>query len=205
MDVSVALGTYGDSSWIDLAQRAIASAQAEDVPVIHRHGQTLAQARNEALALAQTDHVCFLDADDELTEGYVAAMGRATADVRVPMLRFIRGRRASLWQPRVHAHNHDCVAECITSGQGNWVPAGTVWRTEQVRAVGGWGDWPIYEDFDLAMRVLLAGASIELVPDAIYQAHVRPDSRNRAPAQEFRTRIHHEIVAANLPQQQEAA
>lgn len=200
MDLSCCVGTFGGSEWIALAERAIASAKAEGVPVIHRHGETLAQARNEALALVTSDHVLFLDADDELSPGYAEAMARGTADVRVPMLRFIRGNRPRLWQPRVANHQHDCVAECITSGEGNWVPAGTVWRTEQVHEVGAWREFEVYEDFDLAMRVLLAGASIELIRDAYYVAHVRPDSRNRAPSIEFRNRIHHEIVAANLPE-----
>lgn len=205
MDLSVCVGTFGGSEWIALAERAVASAKAEGVPVIHRHGETLAQARNEALALVQTDHVLFLDADDELSPGYVEAVARGTADVRVPMLRFIRGNRPRLWQPRVANHQHDCVAGCITSGEGNWVPAGTVWRTEQVRGAGGWREFEVYEDFDLAMRVLLGGASIELIRDAYYVARVRPDSRNRAPSIEFRNRIHHEIVAANLPDEAAAA
>lgn len=201
MEVTVCVGTFGKPTWRRLArERAIPSAQA---PVIHCHADTLSEARNAALEQVETEWVCFLDADDELTPGYFQAMEKGTADVRAPMLRFMP--RNKLWQPRVFNHHHDCLAECITSGEGNWIPAGTVWRTDLVKEVGGWKGWPIYEDFDLAMRVLLKGATAELIPDAVYQAWVRPDSRNRAPAQQFKNRIHREIVASNLPDSQEAA
>lgn len=192
------VGTFGESAWRDLAYSRAIPSVPEGVPVVHRHANTLAQARNEGLALVDTEFVLFLDADDALADGYCEAMSQAPADVRVPMLRFIQGRRERLWQPRVFAHDHDCVSECITSGAGNWCPAGTVARTELVREVGGWREYPVFEDFDLWMRVLLTGATIELVRDAIYQAWARPDSRNRAPAQEFKNRIHNEIVTTNL-------
>lgn len=199
MDVTVAVATYGGSEWYDLAHsRAIPSAQ-DQARVVYAHADTLHDARNAALASVRTGWVIHLDADDELSPGYIDAMSRGTADVRGPMAQFVQdGRRRRMWQPRVHNHDHDCVAECITSGAGNWLLIGAAVRTELVRRVGGWRDWPCYEDFDLWMRVLLTGASVELVREAIYIAHVNPNSRNRGPAIAHKNRVHHDIVESVL-------
>lgn len=202
MDVTIAVCTFGDGEWVDLArERALPSAREQTNQVLHLHHlDSLQHARNAALEQIETEWVIYLDADDELEPGYVEAMAKGTADVRGPMARYVReGHRDRLWQPRVYGHQHDCVAECITSGAGNWLIVGAAVRTELARAAGGWRDWPCYEDFDFWMRVLQTGASVELIRDAIYRAHVRLDSRNRGPAIAHKDRVHHQIVAANLP------
>jgi glycosyltransferase involved in cell wall biosynthesis len=199
MDVTICVGTFGSAEWVALAhERAIPSAEAQGVPVIHRHAATLAEARNAALHFVKTEWVVFLDADDELDEGYLNALSQGTADVRGPIAHYLRGSRERAWQPRVFGHTHDCTAECITSGEGNWLLIVASVRTALAREAGGWKVLPVYEDFDFWMRVLLLGASAELIPDAIYRAHARADSRNRGTPVEERNRTHHAIVAANL-------
>jgi hypothetical protein len=99
--------------------------------------------------------------------------------------------------PRVagHTHTHACAAGCLT--EGNWLVIGALARAELLRQIGGWRDWPVYEDWDLWLRCHLAGASIEAIPAAVYRAHVRPDSRNRAAPLEQRLTTHRAIEAAN--------
>ena len=196
MDVTVAIGTYGDESWIETAKRAVASVP-NDVPVIHQHSKTLSEARNAALAQARTEWVVFLDADDELEPGYFDAMFNGTADVRGPIARYmVEGRERNLWQPRVWGHKHDCTADCLPDG--NWLLVGAMVRTEIARAAGGWWDEPIYEDWSLWLRCWKAGATFELIPEAIYRAHVRNDSRNRGPSQAAKNATHRAIYQANF-------
>lgn len=195
--VTVVVSTFGDLAWRELAESRAVPSALDQAPVIRVHGETLHGARNDGLAKVETDAVLFLDADDALDEGFVEAMSHGTADLRCPMLHFVKGGHERPWQPRVHGHEHDCVAECIASGAGNWMPAGTVMRTELVREVGGWREWAVYEDFDLAMRLLLASASIELVREARYRAWVNPQSRNRAPSMTVKNATHRAIVEAN--------
>lgn len=198
MDVSICVATYGEQSWSELAKtRAIPSADAQGVPVIHRHADTLAIARNACLSKVKTGFVIHLDADDELEPGYVEAMETAEADIRAPAVRYVKpnGIERAPYIPRVAGHHHDCIADCLRDG--NWLIVGSAVRTELVRKVGGWKDWPCYEDWDLFQRCWLAGASIQAVPEAVYRAHVRPDSRNRGPAMIEKNRVHHEIAAAN--------
>jgi glycosyltransferase involved in cell wall biosynthesis len=197
-DFTICIGTFGASDWVYLAnERAIHSAKAQGCEVIHRHGSSLAQARNEALALVQTERVVFLDADDELAPGYLEALAVATADLRAPAVSYVKafGSRAPC-VPRVAGHDHACVADCLE--HGNWLVVGTAAPTQLLLDVGGWGNEPIYEDWSLWLRCWLAGATVEAVPEAVYLAYWRRQSRNRAPGRAFRERIHREIVEANL-------
>ena len=67
-----------------------------------------------------------------------------------------------------------------------------------VRDVGGWRDFTWSEDWDLWLRCWLAGATVEAIPDAIYRAYVRPNSRNRAPQHAERIVAHRAIYEANF-------
>lgn len=196
-EVTVAVATFGSEWWMDLAKkRAIPSAQSLGGPVVYRHGATLHDARNDALAMVETEFVCFLDADDELEVGFFDEIGNVSADLRVPAVRYVRNRHAGEAKiPRVAGHQHDCMAECLT--YGNWLVVGTVARTELLRKVGGWRDFPLYEDWDMWVRCWQAGASIAPVPSAVYRAHVRSDSRNRAPKRDLKMNAHRLIARAN--------
>ena len=197
MDVTVAVATFGADEWADLAaDRAIPSAQALGVPVVYCHADTLHEARNGALEQVTTEWVCFLDADDELEQGYFDAMAAGSADVRAPSVRYVRQHRLRApGMPAVAGHTHQCVAECLVDG--NWLVVGSLVRADLVRSVGGWRDFDWSEDWDLWLRCHLAGATFEALPEAVYRAHVRPDSRNRGASREKRLAAHRAIAAAN--------
>lgn len=194
-DVTVIVATYGGSEWIKLARRAVKSAELQ-APTYHVHASTLHDARNDGLRLVATEWVVFLDADDELEPGYIERMQAGSADLRAPSVRYVEGGLTRHWMPRVAGHRHECSGECLPFG--NWLVVGTMARTRMLLDVGGWEDWPIYEDWALWLRCWQAGASVEAIPDAVYRAHVRQDSRNRAPSMDVKNAVHHEIVAAVL-------
>lgn len=197
MDVTVAVATFGDASWVDLAERrAIPSAIRLGVPVLHVHGDTLHDARNEACSRVDTEWVVHLDADDELDDQFLVAMAAGSGDLRVPSVRYVRnGGRPAPVMPRVSGHQHGCTARCLP--WGNWMVIGTAVRADMVREVGGWRDFPWSEDWDLWVRCWQAGAAVEATPDAVYIAHVRRDSRNRAPSHASKLAAHQAIAAAN--------
>lgn len=205
LDATICVGTFGGNEWVRLAsERAIPSAEAQGIPVIHRHGMTLAQARNEALALVKSEWVVFLDADDELAPGYIEAMAGGSTDLRAPAISYLRsGHRGRPYIPKVAGHSHECSAGCLP--EGNWLVIGTAVRTEMAREVGGFREWACYEDWCFFQRCWLAGATVVAIPEAVYLAHWRRDSRNRAPDMVFKNRIHREIVTANLGETQVAA
>lgn len=197
MDVTVVIGTYGDDRWKRLAARAAASVPP-GVTIIHEHARTLHDARNQGLHKVTTEFVCHLDADDELTPDYFAHMSASTADVRAPSVQYVRGtRRHAPTIPRVWSHDHQCTAQCLP--EGNWIVVGAVARTSLLRDIGGWRDFTWSEDWDVWLRCHLIGATFDAVPAAVYVAHVRPDSRNRAPTRAAKLAAHQEIYRANFP------
>lgn len=199
MDVTIAIATFGDRSWVELAeQRALPSARQSGAPVVQIHLDEggIHDARNACLNLVDTKYLIYLDADDELEPGYLDAMATGTADVRAPSVAYVtNGRRQRPEMPRVVGHTHQCAAGCLTAG--NWLVVGSMVRTQLLRGIGGWRDFPWSEDWDVWLRCHLAGASIEPIPRAVYRAHVRPDSRNRGASQAERLATHRAIVEAN--------
>jgi len=197
--ISIVVATYGDRSiWDPLAERAVRSA-VKEVPgaFVHRiHGETLHGARNAGLECTKTEHIIFLDADDELEPGYVETLLRGTADVRAPAVRYVHGvRPGEPKMPKVSGHTHDCVAECLAFG--NYIIIGAMVRTELLRRVGGWHDHAWSEDFCTWVRCWKAAATFESLPQAVYRAHVRANSRNRAPDRAAKLDAHREIACEN--------
>lgn len=204
-DFTICAGTFGGNEWVQLAtERAIPSAEAQGCKVIHRHGSTLAQARNEALALVSTEWVVFLDADDELGPGYVEALAAGAADLRAPAVSYVKNAQPRPpYVPKVAGHTHACSSACLVDG--NWLVIGTAVRTALALQVGGFNEWPVYEDWCFFMRCWLAGGTVEALPCAVYLAHWRHESRNRAPDVAVKNRIHREILKANLGKEAVAA
>lgn len=196
-DVTIAIPTCGEQSWSDLAiERALPSAQTQDVPVLHVHYRdaTVSEARNRILGAIGTEWVVYLDADDELEPDFVAHIAKGTCDLRAPAVRY----QTPGWplmkerMPRVSGHQHACSAECLP--YGNWLVVGSAVRTQLIHDAGGWREWPCFEDWCLWVRCWQLGATVEAVPHAVYRAHVRHDSRNRSGAAEERLETHRAIA-----------
>ena len=196
MDVTVCVATYGHPWWSGLAQRrAVPSIYGQAATFRHYHGTSLHQARSRLLDMVETEYVCFLDADDELEPGYIEAMAAGTADIRAPSVRYVipgNPDRAGAYIPRVAGHRHDCAGACLP--EGNWIVIGAVAKTAVVKAAGGFHEHPWSEDWCLWVRCWQAGVTIERIPEAVYRAHVRADSRNRSGTAAERLEYHREIA-----------
>lgn len=202
MAVAVIVATFGDYEWIERAQRHAIPSAEDQAPTYHFHCATLAAARNSGLRqalIAGFDRVVFLDADDQLEPGYIEAMEAAKGDVCAPRVRYVQGMiERPPHFPRVAGHRHECEPACLE--QGNFIVVGAAVKAKLAYEVGGWREFAWSEDWDLWTRCWQAGGTIERVPNAIYRAYVRPDSRNRGPSREFRNRVHWEIHRANFPE-----
>lgn len=201
MDVTVLIASYGNPSWIKLADRAAASVPSNIKYVrFHDNNGTLATVRNKVIEDVDTEYVCYLDADDEFEVGFFEAMSEGKADIRAPAVRYVNPNGTSYrppMMPNVAGHTHQCVADCLI--EGNWLVVGSVARTEHILRVGGWKEYEWSEDWDLWQRMWISGSTVESIPQAIYHAHVRTNSRNRSQNPKRRNQIHHEICRTNLP------
>lgn len=200
MDVTIAVCTFGDEEWQRLAERrAVPSAEAQGVPVVKVHGDTLHGARNEALGRCD-GWIIYLDADDELGSGYVEAMLAGEGDVRAPSVQRVRRGRArrGTYMPKVWGHRHQCVGDCLP--EGNWVTVGAMTSTHLLQDAGGWQDEEIYEDWSLWLRCWRAGADIQACPAAVYRYWFSETTRNGAlppkVRDEWHYRIHDSIMGA---------
>jgi GT2 family glycosyltransferase len=181
MTIGVCVGTFGDlDRWGPLARRALDSVSRQTLPAFdahHVHGRTLAEARNAAAALSGADHLVFLDADDELDPGYLAAMTEVLGDRTSPVL--IQPSTLGVYPDG----REDAYAVLIPERpllDSNYLIIGTMIKRSQFLDLGGFEEWEMYEDWDLWIRAVHAGAEILKAPEAIYRVHVNEASRNNA-------------------------
>jgi glycosyltransferase involved in cell wall biosynthesis len=179
--ISVCIGTYGSPYWRQLAAtRAIVSVQNQTTPaheILHHHAESLQDARNGAAAAATGEWLCFCDADDELDERYLEAMTTVAADLDGPAL--IQPATLGVYDGgRTDAHPVMIPAKPLLDG--NFMVIGTLIRRDQFERLGGFDDWPVYEDWDLWIRAWRDGAQLCASSAAIYRVHVNVTGRNSA-------------------------
>lgn len=150
--------------------RALPSALGQASEIVHTHAETLHEARNRGAEKATGEWLVMLDADDELAPGYVDAILAASGDLRAPAVSWVTDHSATA--PRTLAdRNIETMNPCVI---------GTAIRRELFLDLGGFRDWPAYEDWCLYLRATRSGAVIEHVADAVYRAWVTPHSRNQS-------------------------
>ena len=209
MSFTIVIASHGDDHWRDLAwSRAWPSAQDQGAEVLIEHDPdaTRAEVRNRLIEQARGDWIITLDADDELDPGYVEAMD-ATRMRRVyqdkwaepclmtPQVAYVRGgrRRKAFFWPEVELKRN------------NWLVVGTAAPRSLMLEVGGWrtftgsGVLNEWDDWDMWIRCVKAGAEIERVPGAVYVAHVLRTSWAQTTTEELRRAWIREIREANWP------
>ena len=190
MTFSIVIASHGTDEWEQLAlTRALPSAQAQGCEVLIGHDShgTRASVRNALSEKATGDWIITLDADDELAPGYVDAMQAVVDSWRfilrwellTPMVQYVKRGRAQ--KPR--------FMPAVWLAKGNWMVVGTAVSRDLLLEVGGWrtftgsGVLNQWDDWDLWIRCVKAGAGISKVPEAVYVAHVSDSPHyKRSPA-----------------------
>lgn len=179
MELSICIATFGDPQWHELAlARALPSAARQaDCEIVTEHGASLHEARNRAAERARGEWLVFLDADDELADGYAAAILAASGDLRAPAVSWVAPDGTASPPTLLDDRHIERMNSCVI---------GTGIRRSMFLDIGGFGSWPAWEDWALFLRAYRSGATIEHVPAAVYRAHVRPGSRNQTVANPHR-------------------
>lgn len=135
----------------------------------------VAAARNAAIERATTEWILPLDADDYLAPTAIAEFEHA----------IIHNPDADMF---LSWHHHfglgqDMIVKRTWLGyesllRGNHIPNSVCYRKEDWRAVGGYRDGTMYEDWDLWIRILSPYAQVVTIPQALIHYRLRKGSRN---------------------------
>mgnify|MGYP002152130358 CR=1 FL=1 len=196
--VQILIGTFGADHWKNLAgSRPYPSAvQQADTLIFHDPDGTVASVRNELARTAKADYLCFLDGDDELAPGYIDAMERALEQEPDGSPLLLTPAVSYVYRSRVEKPIF--WPECSLT-TGNWMVIGTLVPRDLFWEVGGFEEWPIYEDWALWARCWSAGAIPVKVPAAIYKAHRKSRSRNHSLPRPEVLRVYEEMKQALFP------
>lgn len=204
IDVSVVVATCGSDVWREMGDQAAAGATNTGAKIVRLHlpDATVAEARNKGLELVDTEYVTFLDADDGLDPRYFIGV-EPTADVMATLIKYPQHSEAMMprvWQHENYAwkmHRGYCVGDCLLDG--NWIHVGAICRTAAVRAVGGFREYPVYEDWALFLAMQQNGATFGHSFGSIYYAAIRDHGmhRNGSMPLEERNKVH-EIIFNDL-------
>jgi len=209
LNLSVVIPAYRSERWV---ARAIRSALDEGVSppniiviedgvfdataqVVQAAGATLLSlprnggaphARNLGLAQVDTDYVMFLDADDYVEHGLLAGLvdtlEREAADVAIgPWVYHGEGRERGVLRQPPALDNAERIFHWII--HAFFPPCCIAWRTEAVRAIGGW-DERLRKDQDgeLMIRALVRDLKVGIssVGNGVYWQHDSPHRVTRA-------------------------
>ena len=172
--VGVVVATFGDrDKWEEIARPALVSISGQSRQpdqIVYVHGETLADARNTAIERLDTTWCIVCDADDLLDEHYVSDMLEGKGTLRFPRVKKVYG---------------DGREELIEHEKGNlldrnFIVIGAMFQRDDFFKVGGFNPAvPIFEDWELWLRMWkLAGVDIE-PSEAIYVQNYNPQGRNQ--------------------------
>lgn len=197
MNATIVIATCGNDTWRRMGDECL-NELSLDVKTVRFHGgSTVSEARNEALKQVTTDYVVFLDADDTLSHDYLDF--NPTADVTVTSITYENRTQPivpKVWQHermRPKQHMGECEGKCLLDG--NYVHVGAIIKTKAIQSIGGFPEYPVYEDWACFLKLYLSGFSFSSRKESVYKASVRVnrEHRNRSMPLIKKNKIHEQI------------
>jgi glycosyltransferase involved in cell wall biosynthesis len=155
---------------------------ADDVLLIRQKNAGLAAARNAGLARATGDWVVFLDADDELTPGSIAAQHRVAGDADAVCAGWFEIDEQGETLREFAAPTFAARPEQTLLPINLAPPVCYLFRREAVDAVGGFGVDPAlhgHEDWDILLRLAANGCQFTSADDARVRYRVAAGSMSK--------------------------
>lgn len=167
---------YVDNASTD-GSAQIAQAENVAVHVISTREHNICACRNRGAALTTQPYLVFVDADDTLPPGYISQLLPAMARVRCG----IAFPRFTSYGTNEHLAPME-TNNAIFKGGGiyreNYIVSAALVKRQAFNAVGGWDGLPIFQDWDLWLRILDQGWLASLVPEVIFPVRTHGTSKS---------------------------
>ncbi len=193
--ISHQLAALSRQSWCRPWEIIVVDNDSSDnsIAVVKRHGQlrnlrvisarerhSAAYARNAGVAAAASDRFAFCDADDEVSAGWVAAMGdalmhRAFVGCRIDDQKLNPARIRAVWGPPAEAWRRlPVILSFLPAAAG----CGFGCTRDLYQRVGPFDESLVrLEDIDFAWRAQLAGERLHYLPHAVVHYRYPGDLR----------------------------
>jgi glycosyltransferase involved in cell wall biosynthesis len=174
--ISIIISTF-NNEWLKrnrhYFERAMQSAHSQTIPVevLWEHGETLASARNQGAENASGDRLVFLDADDELEPNFARSITEPESVLQP--LTVQKWENTYPTEPAYMEPRADLI-------DGNHLIVGCPVKRDIFMDVGGFDEWPVYEDWALWLKIKKAGGTFGKTT-GIYRINLREGSRNSSP------------------------
>ena len=167
-----------DDGSVDDTHR-VAEAHGRGLPgfrVIRTPPRNGGAGRNTGAACSRGEALVFIDGDDEVAPGYLAALQAALVDHRFVAARLDHEALNPPWLAT--SRDPRQVDRLPTEPQAPWPVAGggtLAVRRDFFEAVGGFEEaLPYPQDTDLCLRLALTGVTLAFVPEAVLRRRYRP-------------------------------
>lgn len=136
-------------------------------------------ARNFGLSLVDTKFVMFLDADDFLKPSFLfnlqETLSESSADLAFGVMEklYEDTGKIKIYKPPIKQSRYQ-IAERWLRGQPGPHPCGVLWKTDVVRAIGGWHEgMSRNQDGEIILRALAYGyeVAVSTVSASVYRCH----------------------------------
>lgn len=182
----IVIGTFGDQWWLQKAYdhavpSAVLAMDGVDELVFVSHGMNLSDARNTpglVYGTSVADWIIFLDADDQLDVDYVHAMQRRVE--ALPEGDYIIQPSTVGIRDGVQIGSPELIPpRGKTILAGNHCVIGSAVPTRLFFEVGGFDEWPAWEDWALWIKCWMSGAKFTTCPEAIYKVGIDTSRKSR--------------------------
>lgn len=160
----------------------VAEAHGHGLPgfgVVRTPPRNRSAALNAGAAASTGDAVVFVDGDDEVAPGYLAALQAALVEHPFVAARLDHESLNPPWLQASRVPQQEVTLP--REPQTVWPVAGggtLAVRREALEAVGGFDEsMPYAQDTDLCLRLALTGVGLVLVPEAVLRYRYRPTAR----------------------------
>lgn len=151
--------------------------------VLRQPHRGVAAMRNEGAALATSEHLLFVDADDVLNEYFIEGMIKVKADTKADII-YPNVLLWSSWHDSVKLKNawHESTEKVTRENmlEYNQIVVSSLVPKSLYLKAGGTPNIPILEDYQLWMECLKQGATFAKSPQSVLKYRQRTEGRLRS-------------------------